>query len=123
MVAYNFKPQFAGPVERGEKTQTIRRTGKRRHARPGDTLQLYTGMRTKSCRLLALVKCSNTWAIEIRPDGRVYLDGELLNDVDQVQQLVQDDGFGDIPEFLWFFCPASEHFKGVLIKWEALDDA
>lgn len=119
MVAYNFKPQFAGAVESGEKTQTIRRNGKRRHAKPGDTLQLYSGMRTKSCRLLKTAKCLNTWAIEIRPDGRVYLDGDLLNDIDQVQQLAQDDGFGDVPEFLWFFCPGDDPFKGVLIKWEA----
>jgi hypothetical protein len=122
MVAYNFQAQFAGAVERGEKTQTIRCHGKRRHAAPGDTLQLYTGQRTKNCRLLLVVKCTNTRDIEIRPDGRVYLDGEHLNDVDQVQQLAQDDGFGDIPEFLWFFCPGDDPFKGVLIKWETSTD-
>jgi hypothetical protein len=122
MVAYNFQSQFAGPVERGEKTQTIRRNGKRRHATPGATLQLYTGQRTKSCRLLREAKCLNTWEIEIYPLGRVYLDGEAIDDIDMLEKLAQDDGFHDIPAFLLFFCPANEPFKGVLIKWEALAD-
>lgn len=121
MVAYNFKPQFVGAVERGEKTQTIRRMGKRRHAGPGDVLQLYTGMRTKNCRLLMAALCRNTWAIEIYPDGRVYLDGGRLDD-EQVKELAQNDGFGDIPEFLGFFCPGDDPFEGVLIMWEALGD-
>lgn len=118
MVAYNFQAQFAGAVERGEKNQTIRSAGKRRHARPGDVLQLYTGQRTKACRLLKVALCRNTWDIEIYPDGRVYLDGDLIEDADQVQELAQNDGFGDIPEFLWFFCPGDDPFKGVLISWE-----
>lgn len=50
MVAYNFQSRFAGPIKRGEKSHTIRKNGKRRHARPGEPLQLYTGMRTKSCK-------------------------------------------------------------------------
>lgn len=38
MVAINFSAQFAGPVERGEKRQTIRRKAK---GEPGTALQLY----------------------------------------------------------------------------------
>lgn len=118
MVAYNFQSQFAGAVESGDKTQTIRPTGKRRHAQPGQSLQLYTGQRTKACRLLLETECSNTWGIKIYPDGRVYLDGDLIDDVDLVDALAQADGFGDIPEFLWFFCPGDDPFEGVLIKWQ-----
>jgi hypothetical protein len=43
MVAFNFATEFAGPVERREKKQTIRQT---RRAKPGDAIQLYTGQRT-----------------------------------------------------------------------------
>ncbi|MEJ0016825.1 MAG: ASCH domain-containing protein [Acetobacteraceae bacterium] len=46
MVAYSFKRDFAAPILAGIKRQTIR-ADRRRHARPGEVLQLYTGMRTK----------------------------------------------------------------------------
>lgn len=52
MPAYNFRKQFAPLVESGQKRQTIRTIGKRRHARAGEPLQLYTGQRTKACRKL-----------------------------------------------------------------------
>ena len=79
MVAYSFKARFAEPIIAGTKGGTIRaawkmfdagavrRDGKtflrhpRRdtggHARPGEELQLYTGMRTKHCRLIARKTC------------------------------------------------------------------
>ena len=47
VVALNFKQQFIPPILSGAKRQTIRAIGRRRHAIPGETLQLYTGMRTK----------------------------------------------------------------------------
>ncbi len=51
MVAYNFNPRFALAVVHGAKRQTIR-APRKRHARLGERLQLYTGMRTRTCRLL-----------------------------------------------------------------------
>ncbi|PZU93100.1 MAG: hypothetical protein DI527_07580 [Chelatococcus sp.] len=51
MVAYSFNRQFAAPIESGRKRQTIR-APRRRHASIGEQLQLYTGMRTKACRLI-----------------------------------------------------------------------
>lgn len=53
MVAYNFAAQFAEAVETRKKRQTIRAPRKdNRHAKVGDKLQLYTGMRTTNCRKL-----------------------------------------------------------------------
>ena len=52
MPAYTFQSRFAPLVASGEKRQTIRAIGKRRHAAVGDRIQLYTGMRTKACRKL-----------------------------------------------------------------------
>jgi hypothetical protein len=46
MVAYSFAPQFIDTIRSGTKCQTIRPIGKRRHARTGEPVQLYTGMRT-----------------------------------------------------------------------------
>jgi hypothetical protein len=49
MVAYSFKSFFAPQILAGLKTQTVR-ADRRRHARPGEPVQLFTGMRTKACR-------------------------------------------------------------------------
>lgn len=68
MVAYSFKKRFVDPIRVGlssvslsfdcqPKRQTIRSIGKRRHARPGETLQLYTAMRTKQCRKIGDARC------------------------------------------------------------------
>ena len=51
MVAYSFQKQFVGPIEGGEKRQTIR-APRKRHARVGEPIQIYTAMRTKGCRKL-----------------------------------------------------------------------
>ncbi len=49
MVAYSFDRRFVPAIVSGAKRQTIR-AHRARHARPGETLQLYTGMRTRQCR-------------------------------------------------------------------------
>jgi hypothetical protein len=46
VVAYSFRQQFRPPILAGTKRQTIR-ADRKRHARPGEQLQLYTGMRTR----------------------------------------------------------------------------
>lgn len=65
MVAYNFSERFAGPVERGEKRQTIRKPRVNGHAKVGDSLQLYTGMRTASCRKLRDAVCHDVCSVLI----------------------------------------------------------
>lgn len=49
MVAYSFQKMFAEDIRFGLKWHTVRGERKR-HARPGETMQLYTGMRTKHCK-------------------------------------------------------------------------
>jgi hypothetical protein len=56
MVAYSFQRRFAEPIIAGTKGGTIR-ADRRRHARPGEELQLYVGMRTKQCRLITRETC------------------------------------------------------------------
>ena len=48
MVAYSFQKQFIEQIQLRTKQQMIRALRKR-HARVGETLQLYFGMRTKVC--------------------------------------------------------------------------
>ena len=120
MPAYDFKKQFAALVSSGQKRQTIRATGKRRHARPSEALQLYTGMRTKACRklvtpdpvcreVLPITMCECNCIVLINIDGKL---------IDDAEALAVADGFRSLGEFLQFF--RKTHglpFQGVLIKW------
>lgn len=122
MVAYNFRARWADKVERGEKTQTIRRhRNGGRHVRPGERIQLYVGQRTKDCRKLGEGICTSVQEIEIdRPEGRrtIVLDGQVLCE-DDVFAIASDDGFETLDEMFAFF--GDMHglpFSGVLIRWE-----
>jgi hypothetical protein len=99
MVALSFRAQFADAVENGVwdfyfgimpgvdgayrlvdkphpeapvKRQTIRKARRDgRDPKAGDTLQLFTGMRTKKCRRLGEVQCREACPIRIEADGRI----------------------------------------------------
>ncbi|MFW5497739.1 MULTISPECIES: hypothetical protein [unclassified Maridesulfovibrio] len=123
MVAYSFKLQFAEDVESGKKKQTIR-ADRKRHARPGEAVQLYTGMRTKKCRKLVDPDpiCTAVRDIEIASiydfaDVRVA--GVNLVGAERLTAFALADGFDSIDEFVAFF--KKEHglpFRGVLVEWE-----
>ena len=129
MVAYNFKKQFAALVESGEKKQTIRAIGRRRHAAPGNALQLYTGQRTKSCRKLLDAVCTETQRITISITDKEGLsiwwtDTGYAFTLSEMEALATADGFGHdgsdpIKEFIEFFESRSPLY-GVLIKWNCL---
>lgn len=125
MVAYSFKARFAEPILSNQKLQTIRPVGKRRHAGAGSLLQLYTGMRTKQCKLVATRRCSSVHQIElmISPlDKKVFarVDGRSLSERDMIL-LARADGFGSVGD-MWQFWRENhkgvEKFDGLLIKWE-----
>jgi len=120
MPAYDFQKQFASRVASGQKRQTIRATGKRRHARSSDALQLYMGMRTKACRKLVSPDplCREVLPItmcECNGIVFIHIDGKLIDDA---EALAVADGFRTLGEFLQFF--RKTHglpFQGVLIRW------
>jgi hypothetical protein len=118
MVAYNFKPRFAPAVQRGTKSQTIRPPGKRRHAKPGDMLQLYTNMRSPDCRLLRVAPCilstgCSIFAHMVVIDGR-RITGRALED------FASADGFSSWGEMCeWFRDAYGLPFEGRLIRWDA----
>jgi len=64
MVAYSFKARFAPAIEDGSKEHTLRGR-RRRHARTGEELQLYTGMRTAHCRLIMRRTCTDFLGVTI----------------------------------------------------------
>lgn len=78
MVAYSFRQRFVAPIQVGlgtiehipgteyaPKRQTIR-ANRKRHARPGEELQLYCGMRTKGCFLIGRARCTSVSGVRLQ---------------------------------------------------------
>lgn len=143
MVAYGFKRYFAPQIEDGSKTHTIR-GHRRRHAHPGEAVQLYSGMRSSHCRkIIADPVCISVLPIVIMSSdllsaGIAYIeiDGRPLHR-DEIEPFAISDGFD--PARLRGLAPASligetaretmgrfwragnngSRFEGVIIRWEA----
>lgn len=114
MIAYNFQAQFAPDVESGKKRQTIRANGKRQHAKPGDELQLYTGMRQPGCRKLMDAVCIRSTYCAIREDGLTLGNHPTV----AVDHFAQADGFRDFEHMKqWFRDTHGLPFYGTLIMW------
>lgn len=157
MVAYSFNKRFVEPIRAGlnlplsveafagtmdkfgnvmsrppPKRQTIRAIGKRRHARPGQLIQLYCGMRTKGCFLIGEARCTRVRWITIwfgvvsdRPELTVTIEGEKrLLGPRQLAAFARADGFVDAVDMASFWI--REHrtknwkFDGKLIEWEPI---
>lgn len=122
MVAYSFKARFGPLIQSGAKTQTVR-ADRKRHARAGETMQLYTGMRTRSCKLLATATCLKVSPIRFRfgQHPSIDLHGKMAtNWSGGLDHFARLDGFADWDDLAAFW--AREHsgleaFEGVLIQW------
>lgn len=119
MVAYSFQAQFAPQILAGTKRQTIRAVGRRRHARPGEALQLYVGMRTKFCRRIAVAQCTRFLpvAMKFAPLALVFVAGRLCP---SLEDFAREDGFTSWAELRSFWREhhaGVESFEGVLIGW------
>jgi len=118
MPAYNFQPRFVDAIKSGFKRSTIRATRlDGRVPRPGQELQLYTGMRTKNCQRLRLVKCARVSKLTISVALAIRLNGRLLNGVEE-EHLVKQDGFTSTEDFfLWFKEYHGFPFQGHVVEW------
>lgn len=125
MVAYSFNKRFAEDVAEGRKTQTIR-ANRKRHARIGEPVQLYTGMRTKACRKL---RDADPTCIDVRPiEIYIYPVPSVamvkLHPGDQwlvaTDEFARADGFTDAADFTryWRETHGEGFFEGVLIRWQ-----
>jgi len=119
MPALSFKSQFAGLVQTGRKTQTIR-APRKRPFKVGDTLHLFTAMRTPQCRKIGeaeAIEVSKV-AIRLRSGEAIILVGSRVLSPDEAEELSVADGFGSFAELeAWF---AEQHglpFSGTLIRW------
>jgi len=122
MVAYSFQKRFAPPILAGTKLQTIRGPRVRPHVRPGQALQLYVGMRTKSCKLIATRLCSNVRPIKIDLNGYVFFHDECdgFGDWRMLDDFAVRDGFSDFEDLRRFWAlshPGVSVFEGSQIEW------
>ena len=126
MVAYSFKKQFGPPILANTKTQTIRaeRLGRSRHVRPGEQVQLYTGMRTRQCTKLGESPCIAVWPIELHlRTGIVFANGGWIRTEEDLDAFARQDGFCDWSAMVAFWAaehPGVDVFEGVLIRWQPL---
>lgn len=126
MPALNFKAQFAEDVEFGHKRQTVRAPRKdgRAHCKVGDSLKLYTGMRSKSCRLLGTAKVTRIETIKIEATS-MYRNGRLVpasihsRDCEQTDnEFAEADGFESFMDMSsWFDKIHGLPFEGIVIYW------
>jgi len=121
MVAYSFNRRFVGHIRSGAKTQTVR-AERKRHARQGEALQLYTGMRTSNCKLIGRATCAGVEPIRFDFDAQeVTIGGNPpmveLGDLDAFAQRDGFDDFRGLVEFWREHHSGVQQWEGVLIRW------
>ena len=121
MVAYSFQRRFVAPILARTKRQTIR-AERKRHARPGEMVSLYQGMRTKQCKLIALAPCVDVQPIRLQfayPPFAAF-DGRQFKLLEGLDDFARADGFEDWAAMRLFWeeqHPDVSAFSGVLIRW------
>lgn len=136
MVAYSFQRCFASQIAFGLKCQTVR-ADRLRHARPGEAIQLYTGMRTRHCRRIRPdVVCQDISRIQIdvASFGIRYIKTDVWITGYDLEEFARADGFDpaqidgateqmesssalqNMSRF-WLENYGEGLFEGVLIRW------
>ena len=118
MVSFSFQTEFVPLIESGQKIQTIRST---RRCEKGQPMHLYTGLRTKQCKLIAVKKCAYTWQVIIEPRGVTLGDEPNLVILDRAHSdlFAVADGFLNYPAMYNWFLERykQEVFHGFLHRW------
>lgn len=128
MVAYTYKPQFVAPTLGRIKIGTIRAVGKKRHARPGEALQHYTGSRFRP-RLFARSVCMSVdWVRLFIRSGFVEVGhgdsgGYCITDAAALDAFAVGDGFADWDAMCAFWhathdCKRLGPWVGLWIRWD-----
>lgn len=138
MVAYSFHEQFADAITGGTKRQTVRGY-RRRNPRIGEKLQLYTGLRRRTCRKLIekdpICTRIDEIEIEISPEKAAKIASIVINGIPLSQKEIGDfaraDGFKNGP-LGWTAVHAMGSFfkkyhgfgtfNGVVIHWCLSED-
>jgi hypothetical protein len=127
MVAYNFKAMFVDPILVGRKNHTIR-GDRKRHARPGELIQLQHGSRFKPIRF-GVSRCEFVCRIGLQFEPRsITIVGEDSTNrtsaliFGEFDDFAQADGFADWEalERFWWDTHKAKSFRGVIIGWTPL---
>lgn len=116
-----FKERFVTPITSGRKDQTIRlERADRKRPTVGETLYLYTGLRTKHCRRIGIATCSDVEGIEIINDGMrlvICIGGDRTTDREALS-IIKRDGFDTPLDFFETFRKMhSLPFRGFVVRW------
>jgi hypothetical protein len=105
MPSFNFQKQFVPAISDGTKSGTIRQT---QRCKPGDTMFLFTGLRTKKCNRLRTVPCVAVLKVTV-PDmfkkgttATISLNDQRLSLFTEAD-FVKADGFPNSYSFYEFF--------------------
>lgn len=114
MVAFDFKPEFADLIRSGFKVQTVRRP---RRCAPGDTMHLFTGLRSAACVRIAERRCALVAYCHLTPAGVVHENPDLHPDSDGFARL---DGFASYDDMLAWFrrVHGTDRFIGHVHRWD-----
>lgn len=121
---YNFREQFAGKVEAGEKLQTVR-LERRDRMRPsvGDRVQLFRGLRTASCRRIGVGKATECFGVFVElgeaSAHTVMIDDKRLSP-SEIEDFAKLDGFANAKDMREFFRGQYRHlaeFYGYCVRW------
>lgn len=129
MVAYSFQKQFSAPILAGTKTGTIRagRNRPSRHARPGEYIQLYTGLRTKHVNQVGIGRCLSVRNIELyfvdRPEVRYPYHEIIIARPRDLDAFAVADGFENWIALEAFWTrgnPELRSFDGYHVQWDKI---
>lgn len=90
MPAYSFQQHFVPFVNDGSKSHTIRKRRIRGFAKKGDTLYLYSGLRTKWCKKLRQEICTKAVSIIITKAGSISISSKRMSDDDYYTMLANN---------------------------------
>jgi len=137
VVAYSFQRMFVAPIRRviNPKRHTIR-GDRKRHARPGETLQLYCRQRCADGFLIGTSCCDEVLPIVIHfgSHSKIWV-GNLAPIIGRtnLNTFAVSDGFGSWDELTWFWqhyhkpifsrSTATAIFSGWIVFWSEFKDA
>lgn len=138
MVAYSFQKRFPPLILSGRKPHTLRGP-RRRHARIGERVQLYQGMRTKFCKLFAEPVCNRFHGVLLKfsewqsfaffdvaeQEPGTWRRVGALRPIENPDAFAYSDGFDDIDDMgrFWLDTHSVRFWDGFLIGWPALEAA
>lgn len=117
MVAFNFKEEFVDKIISGEKCSTIRSTMR---CKIGDNMQLYTGQRTKKCKLIKEATCVGLADIRIGGGAIWDIIGRIGLIYPNRKPLHEQEGFKNVEDFENFFKNQydTDLYRGYLHAWQ-----